>query len=47
MEPIVMIGDHLNVSFSSTKSAKSNLGSLNQWGYKLYIKPIKTNQLVN
>lgn len=35
-----MLGNHLKISFNSSKSAKQNLGSLNQWGYKLYIKPI-------
>ena len=37
---IIMIGNNLDVQFISSNVAKNNGRSLNQWGYKLYVKPI-------
>jgi hypothetical protein len=34
-----MIGNTLEAQFISTATARKNLESLSQWGYKLYIRP--------
>jgi hypothetical protein len=37
--PVFMIGNTLEAQFISTATARKNLESLSQWGYKLYIRP--------
>ena len=37
--PVFMIGNTLEVQFISTATARKNLESLSQWGYKLYVCP--------
>lgn len=38
-----MVGNCLNIKFTSSLMAKQNLKSLSQWGYKLVIRPIFIN----
>ena len=35
----MMMGDTLEVQFASSATAKNNLTSLSQWGYKVYVRP--------
>ena len=38
--PLMMMGDTLEVQFASSATAKNNLTSLSQWGYKVYVRPL-------
>lgn len=37
--PVFMIGNTLEAQFISTSTARKNLESLSQWGYKIYVRP--------
>lgn len=38
--PLLMIGDTIDIQFISSQIAKNNVKSLNQWGYKIIVRPI-------
>ena len=38
-QPIFMIGNTLETQFISTATARKNLESLSQWGYKMFVRP--------